>query len=535
MASRRRATIIIDAETQQARKAVRNVGTELERLEGWSAEARSSVQRLAEASSGMNRIERHAQQSAGAVNRLAQQSNEASNAFSRAGRSGGNYNQVLFSLEDAAADARYGLNGAANNLSQLPELLSNASRGSKGFMSVLKGIGASLLGVGGIVFGIQILLNYGPQLVSFFTGSGEEAERFRKKMEEVAGELVDLQAEIDSLSFSVSGEDSIRAYADNLDEATQEQKALVQAMEQGAPQALSWSQQWGVVGDIATGNIPKLDKVNALVERLGVSADLARDALGGNMKAQAELAEVIQKSSLSLDEETRKLVGLQAESEAAQNKLAALKVTQEAAAAAMEAGARRAQDFVQAIGMTDEPLQTVEEGLQKLTSMQGERGFGRMEALAGEVQYLESALTALREETDVQMDGAAVEQLRQRLAASRKEMKALEKNTDDTTDALQSLSDTDQKLREARLRLAGATEQEITKNRLRHIGRRLAAMKEGTEAYKKELLRRLQTRLEYLDQVARARLEGAPGGRWAGRGRQRAEPPGAHPRPTFRR
>ena len=164
----RRATIIIDAETQQARKAVRNVGTELERLEGWSREARSSVQRLADASAGMNAVERHARQSAGAVDRLAQEASESSGALQQmdqsmdvTGRRGGRFNNVIFSAGQAVEDFSFaGVRGAANNLSFMATELVNTSQQAGGFSKTLAGVGAALIGPAGIISRRALLPNF---------------------------------------------------------------------------------------------------------------------------------------------------------------------------------------------------------------------------------------------------------------------------------------------------------------------------------------------------------------------------------------
>ena len=445
-----------DGSFKRVKATVESVGARLEKLEGDGQEAMSGVMRSSEgAAEAMDELSQRSIASAKSIEdldqavksyrkamvratnpqdrahftKLAKRAQDARNEMvqmaggaDRATRSGGNFNQVWFTAGDAVQDFQYSGAAAANNLAQIAEMAAYTEGGMKAFVG-------SLIGMGGAVFALQVLMAYGPKLIAFFSDSAEEAERLQEQVEEIASDLVDLQAEIDSLSFSVSGEDNIRAYAENLGEATDKQRALVQALEQGAPQALSWKEQWGFASDVLAGSVPKLDKVNALVRELGVSPTLARQALGGMAEAQAELAQVIDKSNISLDQEARKLAGLSAESEAAQNKLAAIKVTQEAASAAMEAGANRAKDFVQAIGMSDDPLETAAEGLRKLMSMQESRGFSRMEQLAGEAQYLEGAISALREETDVPMDSPAVERLREQLAAANEEMEKLKAST----------------------------------------------------------------------------------------------------------
>lgn len=369
---------------------------------------------------------------------LRAQADDAGLSVTRMGKQTRGANNTLFAFADLAEDSAYGIRGMSNNIPFLVESFTQLQQKTGGTKSAFSALLTGLTGPAGLValLGVasSVAVAFGDDIADAFTGASEEADRLRDKMEEVAGNLVDLQTEVDALTFSVSGEESVRAYAENMEEAERGQKAFVRALQQGAN--MSWVDKWKAVWDAVTDDTTTLDKMNALVDQLGVSPTTARQALKGNMQAQKLVTEAADNAGVSLEKEGRKLKGLAAESEAAQNKLAALTVTQEQAKAAMLAGAERAKDYAKAIGLSDEPLKTAQEGLRELLAMQKDRGFSGMEALAGEAEYLKQAMDALREDTEVSLQSEGFQNLKgryEKVSASLEKMKEDAKKAGEAT------------------------------------------------------------------------------------------------------
>lgn len=78
-------------------------------------------------------------------------------------------NAILIETGRVASDAAYGIQGVANNIGRLLELGQEFARtSSKGMGGALKELGKSLLGVGGVIVGIQLLLSFLPKISKAF-------------------------------------------------------------------------------------------------------------------------------------------------------------------------------------------------------------------------------------------------------------------------------------------------------------------------------------------------------------------------------
>ena len=78
-------------------------------------------------------------------------------------------NAILIETGRVASDAAYGIQGVANNIGRLLELGQEFARtSSRGMGGALKELGKSLLGVGGVIVGVQLLLSFLPKISKAF-------------------------------------------------------------------------------------------------------------------------------------------------------------------------------------------------------------------------------------------------------------------------------------------------------------------------------------------------------------------------------
>ncbi len=78
-------------------------------------------------------------------------------------------NAILIETGRVASDASFGIQGIANNIGRLTELFQEFSRtGAGGVRGAFVQLGKSLMGVGGLIVGFQLLLSFGPKIVKKF-------------------------------------------------------------------------------------------------------------------------------------------------------------------------------------------------------------------------------------------------------------------------------------------------------------------------------------------------------------------------------
>jgi hypothetical protein len=103
-------------------------------------------------------------------------------------------NAILIETGRVASDASYGIQGVANNIGRLTELFQEFSRtGEGGVKGAFKQLGQSLMGVGGIIVGFQLLLSFMPKIIKKFeelAGAASVLNKISKSVGENARSLV---------------------------------------------------------------------------------------------------------------------------------------------------------------------------------------------------------------------------------------------------------------------------------------------------------------------------------------------------------
>ena len=113
-----------------------------------------------------------------AVDGLAKSTGKLAARTSKNKAESGLNNAILLETSRLASDASFGFQGMANNLGQLVSLFQISAKNSGGLAQAFKDIGNSLMGVGGIMVGIQLLISFLPQISRFLKKSKEEASEF---------------------------------------------------------------------------------------------------------------------------------------------------------------------------------------------------------------------------------------------------------------------------------------------------------------------------------------------------------------------
>jgi len=113
-----------------------------------------------------------------AVDGLAKSTEQLAGRTSKNKAESGLNNALLMETGRLASDASFGFQGMANNLGQVVSLLQISSRNSGSFVNALRDLGKSLMGVGGVMVGIQLLISFLPQIERLLKKSKEEASEF---------------------------------------------------------------------------------------------------------------------------------------------------------------------------------------------------------------------------------------------------------------------------------------------------------------------------------------------------------------------
>jgi|11_taG_2_1085331.scaffolds.fasta_scaffold02270_4 hypothetical protein len=129
-----------------------------------------------------------------AVDGLADSTERLSRANNKNRAQSGLNNAILIETGRVASDAAYGIQGVANNIGRLLELGQEFSRTSgKGLGGALSQLGKSLLGVGGVIVGVQLLLSFLPRIQKAFlkwAGAVTSVNKALKDATEVYGEQI---------------------------------------------------------------------------------------------------------------------------------------------------------------------------------------------------------------------------------------------------------------------------------------------------------------------------------------------------------
>ena len=103
------------------------------------------------------------------VDGLATSTERLSRATNKGRAQSGLNNAILIETGRVASDAAYGMQGIANNIGRLTELFQEFGRtGKGGALGAFKELGKSLMGVGGIIVGFQLLLSFSPRIIKAF-------------------------------------------------------------------------------------------------------------------------------------------------------------------------------------------------------------------------------------------------------------------------------------------------------------------------------------------------------------------------------
>jgi hypothetical protein len=117
-------------------------------------------------------------QTSKAVDGLAKSTQQLAGRTSKNKAETGLNNALLMETGRLASDASYGFQGMANNLGQVVSLLQISAKNSGGFVNSLRDLGRSLMGVGGVMVGVQLLISFLPQISRYFKNAEEEASEF---------------------------------------------------------------------------------------------------------------------------------------------------------------------------------------------------------------------------------------------------------------------------------------------------------------------------------------------------------------------
>jgi len=109
-------------------------------------------------------------------------------------------NAILLETSRLASDASYGFQGMANNLGQVVQLLSISAENSGGFGKALKDVGSQILGVGGIMIGVQLLISFLPQLEKLFVKLTRSVDPMNEVLEKSVELAADSRSEFDTLT-----------------------------------------------------------------------------------------------------------------------------------------------------------------------------------------------------------------------------------------------------------------------------------------------------------------------------------------------
>ena len=158
-------------------------------------------------------------------------------------------NQVVFSLAAGVEDAAFGVRGFANNIPFFIQSISNLTSSVQGGASALRAIGASLLGLPGLMLAVSaasfVALGGLDQLRGMFKKTGDDATKMSSDMREAINAALEFEA-LDKLSVST----------DNLDAYISQARARVNVARRLVEEAnRPFRDIGGTAGSAAGGNL----------------------------------------------------------------------------------------------------------------------------------------------------------------------------------------------------------------------------------------------------------------------------------------
>jgi len=134
------------------------------------------------------------------VDQLAESTSKLNTRTSKGNATAGLNNAILLETSRLASDASYGFQGMANNLGQVVQLLSISAENSGGFGKALKDVGSQILGVGGVMIGIQLLISFLPNLEKLFKKLTRSIDPFNDVLEKSIEFASKSRSEFDTLT-----------------------------------------------------------------------------------------------------------------------------------------------------------------------------------------------------------------------------------------------------------------------------------------------------------------------------------------------
>jgi len=145
-----------------------------------------------------------------AIDGLAKSTEQLAGRTSKNKAETGLNNALLMETGRLASDASYGFQGMANNLGQVISLLQISSKNSGGFVNALRDLGKSLMGVGGIMVGVQLLISFLPQISKRLKEAALEASFLGGVFQDMKDKVDDTSARFEvyirTLQSSTKGE-----------------------------------------------------------------------------------------------------------------------------------------------------------------------------------------------------------------------------------------------------------------------------------------------------------------------------------------
>ena len=108
-----------------------------------------------------------------------------------------------FNAAGGFRDVNQGLRGATNNLERFAEIAIDLGRKGGGLKGVMKGIGQSLVGPGGLILAITLLLQLMPKLIQAFKDGAFSGDKFAKQINKNKTEIEKLKKAADDASDSL--------------------------------------------------------------------------------------------------------------------------------------------------------------------------------------------------------------------------------------------------------------------------------------------------------------------------------------------
>mgnify|MGYP006896938689 CR=1 FL=1 len=187
-----------------------------ESIQGVEVRSEAQEEAILDATSALERNEQQAAETAIRHRQLRNAQTGSAQKMRAFGGSSAQVNEILFSTGDAIQDAQFGLRGVGNNIAFMAENFVQAGAKVGSFRGVLSKVGSALIGPLGIIVGLQTLIALGPKIIEFFSSSEEEAEGFKKAVEDAAGSLLSFSEDIEGLEVSTLQE--AEKLRDNLQE-----------------------------------------------------------------------------------------------------------------------------------------------------------------------------------------------------------------------------------------------------------------------------------------------------------------------------